>query len=46
MPGTSSSGLRGEALGALRAVGADREAVGLVAQPLEVEEQRRVDREA
>ena len=36
----------GEALGALRPVGADREAVGLVAQPLEVEEQRRIGREA
>ncbi len=39
MPGTSSSELTVIGLAALLAVGADREAVRLVAQPLEVEQQ-------
>ena len=39
MPGTSSRRRRGQALRALGAVGADGEAVRLVAQPLEVEQQ-------
>ena len=45
MPGTSSSGLAVKLLARFWPVGADREAVRLVAQPLEVEEQRRIGRE-
>ena len=45
MPGTSSSGLAAMLLARFCAVGADREAVRLVAQPLEVEEHRRIGRQ-